>query len=45
MKYAYSEMYLSDAQKNLGLRKVRPSDGVYLIDIVRNPRLLNEIRL
>lgn len=28
-----------------GLRKVRPSEGVYLIDIVRNPRLLDEIRL
>ncbi len=36
-----------DARRNYldGLRKVRPSDGVYLIDIVRNPRLLNEIRL
>ena len=35
------------ARKNYleGLRKVRPSEGVYLIDIVRNPRLLDEIRL
>ena len=35
------------ARKNYldGLRKLRPSDGVYLIDIVRNPRLLDEIRL
>ena len=35
------------ARKNYldGLRKLRPSDGAYLIDIVRNPRLLDEIRL
>ncbi len=35
------------ARKNYleGLRKVRPSEGVYLIDIVRNPGLLDEIRL
>ena len=35
------------ARKNYleGLRKVCPSEGVYLIDIVRNPRLLDEIRL
>lgn len=35
------------ARKNYleDLRKVRPSEGVYLIDIVRNPRLLDEIRL
>lgn len=28
-----------------GLRKVSPSDAVYMIDLVRNPELLNDLAL